>query len=213
MFLHAHLLKYLKTIGTRPGSNWLRQCCISISIKCKGVAFEIQTIESESERAFNRRAKIIIQYVKIRSATEADNDIITINNNYKPQEKTIIINDLKVGDKITLDDILFIGGRHALLSESYASLKALVKALKKHENYSIVILGHICCTKPGRDGRDTDTGLINLSTARAETIYDYLIDNGIDANRLEYKGMKGDFPTGLGDKFDRRVEIEISAIN
>lgn len=169
---------------------------------------------SEDKLAQNRRAEIKIIYTK---PTPPPTTKLTIKTDtlieYDPHKNPIITKDLKVGDKITLDDILFVGSRHVLLSESYPSLKKLTAALKYHKNYNIIILGHICCTKPGRDGRDMDTGLINLSTARAETIYNYLIENGISSDRLEFKGMKGDLPTGLGDKFDRRVEIEISAIN
>jgi outer membrane protein OmpA-like peptidoglycan-associated protein len=64
----------------------------------------------------------------------------------------------------------------------------------------------------GKDGLDKDTGLMNLSEARAKAIYDYLIKNGIDARRLDYKGLKSNFPLGIGDKFDRRVEIEITDV-
>ncbi len=118
----------------------------------------------------------------------------------------------KVGDKVTLENILFQNIRHSLLPESFPVLDTLVSVLQRKKEYHILILGHVCCAPPGIDGLDIDTGLRNLSVARAKAIYDYLVENGIDASRLAYKGMKGDYPTGRGDKFDRRVEIQIMAI-
>ena len=181
------------------------------SPKCHGEIGSPE-VKSENELAKNRKAVVNITYA-LPVEKENTIDSTEIIDKLDLEKNPIITDDLKVGDKITLDGILFIGGRHALLPESFPSLRKLTLALKQHEDYSIIILGHICCTKPGRDGRDTDTGLINLSTARAEIIHRYLIKNGIEASRLEFKGMKGDLPTGLGDKFDRRVEIEISAID
>ncbi|MFL5754202.1 MAG: OmpA family protein [Bacteroidia bacterium] len=128
-------------------------------------------------------------------------------------KKSVLSDNQKVGDKITLQNILFVGGRHFLLPESYPALDSLKQTLQEKKQYSIMILGHVCCQPPGNDGEDFDTGLFNLSVARAKVIYDYLIQNGIDPSRLEYKGLKSDFPTGKGDKYDRRVEIEITKVN
>jgi len=122
-------------------------------------------------------------------------------------------NNIKVGDKITLDNILFEGGHATLLPESYSSLDNLVLTLKRKNKLKISILGHVCCAPKGNDGIDVATGKVNLSAVRANTIYDYLIENGIDAKRLQHKGLKADFPTGNGPKFDRRVEIEITKID
>ena len=54
------------------------------------------------------------------------------------------------------------------------------------------------------------TGKRNLSEARAQELHNYLVKKGIDKKRIRYHGMAFKQPTGLGDQFDRRVEIEIT---
>lgn len=154
------------------------------------------------ERAFNRRVEVNIKY-----------EIVEVEAVEEMKETKNIFQDLKAGDKITLNNILFIGGMHRLLPESYGTLDSLTNTLKNNKGYHILILGHVCCRDPsGGDGLDNETGVYNLSTARAKEIYDYLISQGINKNRLDYKGMKADYPTGKGDKYDRRVEIQITSI-
>jgi outer membrane protein OmpA-like peptidoglycan-associated protein len=138
---------------------------------------------------------------------------ITIDYTLKPKiAQTLNIDTLKVGDKVVLENILFEASRHAFLPESYETLNMLTKTLKEKTKYNIAILGHICCTPPGRDIKDFDTGEYNLSYARAMVVYQYLIKNGINANRLSFKGMMGNFPLGKGDKSDRRVELQVTSI-
>lgn len=162
-------------------------------LKGKGEVNPDPALRIERARSQNRRADLVVIY--------------TI-----PEKQTLLNDSLMVGDKITLQDILFEGGRHILLPESNNALKMLVVALRQKTQYSICIEGHICCSTPGVDGVDLDTGELNLSVARARVIYNYLVKQGISKERLSYKGMKADYPTGRGDKYDRRVEIEITAV-
>lgn len=149
----------------------------------------------KQQRAFNRRAEITISY----KTEEAQKDSASSLNSLK---------NSKVGEIIRLENILFVGGRSVLLAESYPVLESLTNILKEHKEINIAILGHVCCAPKGEDGEDYDTGLHNLSVVRAKTVYDYLIENGINSSRLIYKGLKSNYPTGKGDKYDRRVEIQ-----
>ncbi|HIA36431.1 MAG TPA: hypothetical protein EYN89_06755, partial [Flavobacteriales bacterium] len=148
------------------------------------------------QRTSNRRASIVFYFLEDESP---------VNTSFS--------DDLKVGDKILLENILFVGGRRQLLPESFPALESLAATLQEFSKYQFVIQGHVCCSPPNIDGADQETGLNNLSLVRSKVIYDYLIDNGISASRLTYEGLKGDYPTGNGDKFDRRVELKISAIH
>lgn len=161
------------------------------------------------QRTFNRRAEVNIHY---NLKEKKENKPVAIVQNPIEKKESKLSDDQKIGDKITLENILFYGGRHVLLPESYDDLEILTSTLLEKKKYHIVILGHICCVHDGEDGEDFDTGQKNLSVARAKMIYEYLIKNGVSAERLSYKGMKADYPTGQGDKFDRRVEIEITKI-
>ena len=65
------------------------------------------------------------------------------------------------------------------------------------------------------DGMDGQTWTSNLSVNRAKAIYDYLIEQGIAASRLSYKGLGNTQPkrfperTPLDEQANRRVEVRI----
>jgi outer membrane protein OmpA-like peptidoglycan-associated protein len=66
------------------------------------------------------------------------------------------------------------------------------------------------------DGYDYETRTYNLSEERARTVYSFLINNHIKAERLSFKGyghQKPLFPyperTGEEEIMNRRVEIKI----
>jgi len=149
------------------------------------------------QRAYNRRVDMVISYAK-RNLVMDD---------------SILSDTLKVGDKIVLENILFENSRSVLLEESIPVLEKITNTIKEKRQYNIAILGHICCNPPGRDVKDFETGEYNLSHARAKIIYDYLIYRGVDAKRLSYKGMMANYPLGKGEKYDRRVELQITGIN
>lgn len=102
--------------------------------------------------------------------------------------------EIEENGRIELVGVNFQPGRHVFLEESTEPLSMLLDALKKNRNLKIELQGHICCQPYPGDGQDNDTGLSNLSEARAKAVYDYLIKNGIDAARLKYKGMGNYFP-------------------
>lgn len=178
--------------------------CNDIVSHGKGeVALSDSRIEESILRKNNRRALVIIESLKIElKPTIVKRDTIIT--------EVVSLEKMEVGDKITLKNILFIGGRHVLLPESYLSLEELVLKLQDNPDVKILILGHICCQYDGLDGLDHDTGKRNLSVARAKAVYLYLIENGIAIERLQYKGLKAAFPTGKDAKYDRRVEIQIT---
>lgn len=113
---------------------------------------------------------------------------------------------IKKGDTFILNGILFQGGDDILLEESMATLKTLYKELIKYPQLVIQIQGHIYDTDFVLSDSDSN---ITLSARRAKRIYDYLLFKGIDAKRLSYIGLEGQFPLHKGPKYDRRVEVEI----
>jgi outer membrane protein OmpA-like peptidoglycan-associated protein len=122
----------------------------------------------------------------------------------------------KVGEKIALDGILFYPDQDVIMDQSKEVLEQLVSLLIAHRGLKFKIMGHICCGDPERPGMDvinTRTGQQDLSYARARSVYLYLLKKGIDRKRMRFMGMAYRFPTGQGDEFDRRVEIEITGIN
>jgi len=152
------------------------------------------------ERQLNRRAEIIIIKDKREKTLKeeiADSTIIT-------------------GSNIVLRNINFVGGMHQLLPESQPMLDELLEVMRDNPTLIIRIEGHICCEPTPGDGRDMETGLNNLSEARAKAVMDYLLDNGIAENRVSYKGFGHSspiysFPEKSEEemKLNRRVEIKI----
>lgn len=162
----------------------------------------------KEQRARNRKAEIII---KTLSEKEDENHTLnTIKNN----EDVISIKDLDVGEKIELRNILYEAGRSKFLPQSYVDLNLLLKNLNDNKNHHIKILGHINYSinnrynYPNKDSKDLDTGK-PLSEERAKAVFNFLIQNGIDATRLSYEGLGGLYPTEKGGKYNRRVEIEV----
>jgi outer membrane protein OmpA-like peptidoglycan-associated protein len=95
----------------------------------------------------------------------------------------------KVGESVILSDIHFEQARHVLLNSSKPALNAMLNALKALPTLQLQIQGHMCCDDPLTvDGFDIDTKEFMLSYNRAKTVFDFLVENGIDASRLTYKG-------------------------
>lgn len=157
-------------------------------------------------RGLNRKVEIDIIYdsnTKISSKSEP------VDNRKKPLN---LNSDLRVGDKVILDKILFRTGYSYVLKESIPVLEKMAKTLKEKKNIYFTIEGHVCCTSQSRDAVDRGTGKRNLSHARARYIYDYLARKGVQKKRMKYIGLKHKYPLGGDSKYDRRVEIEITDI-
>jgi len=154
-------------------------------------------------RSLNRRVEIIVQ---IKSSKK---EVII----EKKETKTKLSDNLKVGDKIVLENILFEIGHRTVLEESKEVLDSLADILIKKKNIYFSIQGHVCCTQNSRDAVDVETKKQNLSLVRAKYIYDYLAKKGVAKKRMKYVGMRRKFPLGGDPKFDRRVEIVITYIS
>ena len=153
-------------------------------------------------RGLNRKVEINIEYPKNEEVKEEEN-----------KTTNFLSGDLSVGDKITLDNILFKTGYSSLENESIEVLEGVASDLLKRKDIYFTIQGHVCCTKNSRDAIDKRTGKRNLSMARAKYIYNYLIRKGVKRNRMRYVGLRNKYPLGGATKYDRRVEIKITYIS
>lgn len=127
------------------------------------------------------------------------------------------LSQLNVGESLVLDGLNFQPGKHRILNEAKPVLKKLLTIMQENPSLKIEIQGHICCGKKGgEDGVDEETGKYNLSWTRAQFVYDYLIDHGIDPSRLSYKGYAMSLPLVYPEKTiqdqikNRRVEVLIT---
>ena len=166
----------------------------------------IETADINVIRGLNRKVEIEVVFT---SNDNLKKDISVVDNRKKPLS---LNSELRIGDKIVFDNILFRTGYSYVLKESIPVLERMAETLNEKSNIYFTIEGHVCCTSQGRDAVDRGTGKRNLSHARARYIYDYLIRKGVDKKRMKYIGLKHKFPLGGNSKYDKRVEIEITNI-
>jgi outer membrane protein OmpA-like peptidoglycan-associated protein len=120
------------------------------------------------------------------------------------------VSKAKKGDRIRLENLNFYENSTTLLPTSLPVLKDLLAVLKAHPSLKIEIQGHVCCQVENEE---------KLSYRRARLLYEYLVDNGINAERLSHSGFGSTKPIyPLPEKneqervINRRVEIEIIEI-
>ena len=114
--------------------------------------------------------------------------------------------------------MIFLPGQHFLTEESTVAYDELFQVLKNNPNLKIKIEGHICCKLDNEDGLDLATSKYNLSEARAEYVYEMLLEDGIEESRLSFEGFAREKPlypdekTEMEKQLNRRVEIRIENI-
>lgn len=113
----------------------------------------------------------------------------------------------KPGEKIKLENLNFQLNTFAITNDSRPKMYELLEVMKRNPQMKIQIQGHICCMQ--NDKQD-------LSTKRAKSIARFLEMNGIDKERVTYKGFGVTEPLfAIPEKSEeeraanRRVEIEI----
>ena len=103
--------------------------------------------------------------------------------------------------------ILFNSGKSSFKSETASVLQAMTAIFKEYPKANFSIEGHT-----DSDGAKSSNQL--LSERRASAVRDYLIANGINADRLTSKGFGEDYPidsnkTRAGKANNRRVEVKL----
>ena len=111
-------------------------------------------------------------------------------------------------ERIFIDEkILFETNKARILSDSYGILDSVAQVLKDYGHVSIRIEGHT-------DSQGGDDYNMTLSKERADAVYSYLVNKGIDMARLESDGLGETRPldtnrTARGRANNRRVEFHI----
>lgn len=120
---------------------------------------------------------------------------------------------LKKGEKYIVKNINFLGNRDELIKESYSSVYALMKLMKKNKKMVIRIEGHV------NGGGYGDPNYQILSEQRALKVYNILISKGIEKERMQTIGFADKmmiyrFPkTDVQSEKNRRVEINVLSID
>jgi outer membrane protein OmpA-like peptidoglycan-associated protein len=129
-----------------------------------------------------------------------------------------VLPKLKNGAKYPLGNINFYGNEARLLPESYPSVEALSRLMKKNKNMIIQIEGHV--NGVGASMNELrGAEFQELSDNRAAMVRNCLIGAGIDGSRMTtigYAAKQMLFPRAINEeqqKLNRRVEIKVISIN
>jgi len=117
-----------------------------------------------------------------------------------------------INEKRVLKGLNFFNGKDVFTPKSKVALLELLTYAQENEEVEMRFIGHICCSwnrDPSEDDINIRTKKRNLSEARAKAVYDFLVQNNIEAERLSYVGRAYKEPLGGEDRWDRRVEVEI----
>lgn len=145
---------------------------------------------------------------KVQVKANTTYELICLKDNYfnkKAKETTVGLESSKdftidfrllpIPDKpIVLPDILYDLAKWDLKPQYQDSLQGLIKTLDENETIIIELASHT-------DSRGSDESNDVLSQKRAESVVNYLIDRGIDADRLIAKGY--------GERVPRRLAKDV----
>ena len=96
---------------------------------------------------------------------------------YSEIVKEIVLDKIKIGVKITLNNIFFDSGKSDLRKESEIEMEKVILLLKQHPEIRVEVSGHT--DNHGNDGLN-----MKLSQARAQAVVDALIKKGVSKTRL-----------------------------
>ncbi|MGC1205235.1 MAG: OmpA family protein [Flavobacteriaceae bacterium] len=161
-------------------------------------------------RGLNRKVEIIVKPKPPKTEIEKKEEAVIEEKKETVEEK--LKGELKVGDKIIFENILFKTGYSTVTPGSKKVLESISKILVERDDIYFTIQGHVCCTQFSRDAVDRKTKKRNLSEARAEYVYDYFAKKGVSKKRMRHLGLRRKFPLGGDPQLDRRVEILITYV-
>lgn len=130
----------------------------------------------------------------------------------------IELKPLAVGLKTSIEDITFLGDETQIYHKSVPALEELISFLTLNPGVSICVIGHANGPVTA-EKKNSDAFYRKASEKRAQAVVDYLIQHGIEKERLNSKGMGNkqmiypDPQTEWQVGANRRIEIEITALN
>ena len=122
----------------------------------------------------------------------------------------ILLEKIAPGKKVNLKNIQFYGNRSDFLPTARSSLNSLLSFMKQNSKVVIEVEGHV-----NGPGKKNSQDYKDLSYSRAYAVKGFLIKNGIDKDRIDFKGYGNSkmlYPEPKSEhqqSANRRVEIKI----
>ena len=125
----------------------------------------------------------------------------------------ILLNPIRTGQAITLNNLYFVGNQPVLLEKSKPELPKILRFMQSNPKLEIEVAGHV--NVPNQPPVGERTGHFKLSEARAFTVFKYLTENGIPQSRISYRGYGNwemVYPNAIEERkqaMNRRVELKV----
>jgi outer membrane protein OmpA-like peptidoglycan-associated protein len=126
----------------------------------------------------------------------------------KPMKMDLKVESVEVGKPYRINNIYFKTSSALINAETVTIVEELTEYLSENKTIKIAIHGHT-------DNVGNAVDNLKLSEARAKTVYDLLILNGINLERLSYRGFGASKPvasnlTEKGRALNRRTEFVVT---
>ena len=124
-----------------------------------------------------------------------------------PVKVNLYLDPIKAGRKVVLENIFFDFDSYTLSPQSQTELNKVLKFLKSNETLRVEISGYT-------DNVGNEKYNLELSDKRAKSVYDYLVNSGINKSKLGFKGygasnfLKSN-DSKEGRAVNRRIEFKI----
>ncbi len=126
--------------------------------------------------------------------------IARIDSTFKaPAEINMEIKPIELNKSYRINDVYFGFNSYDLTSESKVVLDQLIGFLEENTSIFIQIQGHT-------DNIGNDAANLKLSSDRAKSVYNYLIEKGIPVKRLTYKGFGESMPVETNNTEEGRAK-------
>lgn len=126
---------------------------------------------------------------------------------------TLPLRPVQTGEKMDIENLYYVGNQPVLLEKSRPELPKILRFMQLNPQMKIEIAGHV--NYPNRPAVIEESFEYKLSVDRAKMVYEYLLENGIAADRISYKGYGNwemRYPNATSEEqqaLNRRVEIRI----
>jgi outer membrane protein OmpA-like peptidoglycan-associated protein len=126
---------------------------------------------------------------------------------FDPLTLDIYLEPLRAGRSIVLNNLFFDTNQFDLKPTSRTELNRLIQFMRQYQEVQVEVSGHT-------DDVGADADNVTLSQNRARAVYNYLVEHGVKATRLRYKGYGETKPLTPNDseahrQQNRRIELKI----
>lgn len=176
-----------------------------------------EVVYSSIAEALNGEFLIPLTFGKDYALNVDEEGYLFYSENFQMKETTdgepyimnVPLMKIEVGSEVVLRNVFFETDEFVLKPESKVELNKLITFLEQNPTVKLEVEGHT-------DNQGNNAHNRELSNQRAKSVYVYLTTNGIEVERLQFKGYASDRPiadneTEEGRANNRRTSVKIIA--